>query len=125
MIQQNTMELENSFWDFYNELLDITDYSEETLNIVTERILDFIGLEDVEGKRSPKHILIINNHKLFNFINAKNTTVMCDIANIGKNQIKEMKDNPGVYNLNIIPIYKIVLVDDKSIHIPEEFLYNL
>ena len=118
-VQQNLIDLENRFWDFCNdEIIDTIEYSEESLNINTKKKL---GLKDVEGKSAPKHILIINNHQLFNFIDAESPTVTRDIFDVAKKQIKEMKDNPGVYNLDLKPIHKIVLVAAKLSDLPRFF----
>ena len=125
-IQQIAKDLENRFWDFYNdEIIDTLEYSVESLNINTKKILNFLVLKDVEGKSTVKHILIINNHQMFNFIDAKSPTVTHDIFGVVKKQIKEMKDNPGIYNLDVKPIHKIVFVAAKRLDLPKLFSYNL
>ena len=41
-IQQNLIDLENRFWDFYNnEIIDTIKYSEKSLNINTKKKITF------------------------------------------------------------------------------------
>ena len=89
--------------------------------IMKKKKKNLLGLKEVKDKRAAKHVLIINNHQLFNFIDAKSSTVSRDIFDVINKRKKEMKDDPFIFNSNVKPISKIVLVDDKNIYIPEFF----
>ena len=129
MTPKENINLEKQFNEFYGELEKYIYLREDrhdigTIDFVAKSILYFLGFVEV-SKFQAEHLLIINNHQHFKFINAQSENLFNNIKNVTIFFIGDIEKTPEFYDPDITFIHKMYWVDGGDEDIAQKVLYDL
>ena len=130
MTLEENISLEKRFNEFfYGELEDQVYLREdrhdiETIDFIAKNILDFLSFVKVCPLQA-KHILIINNHQHFKFINAQAGKTLKNIKDWKKFTMRDIVKHPELYDPDIKVIFKTYWVTPIREDVPQKVLYDL